>query len=116
MDHLVRQHPVACEIGELRVFADVNGDEAAVVASESSAAADAFSVGRNDAKQKLRNGEVTVIRADGFGGPADPLQQVLFAGLHRARLDVDVDARVADDYCGGHFVSRKSGRGGEPDD
>src|ERR1700691_1595546 len=116
MDHLVREHPIARQIGELRAFADVNGDEAAVVASKSAAAAHTFSVGRHDAEQELRNGEAAVIRADGFRGPAHPLHQIFFTSLHRAGLDVDVNARVADDDGGGHFVSRKSGRCSEPHD
>src|SRR5580698_292291 len=116
MDHLVREHPIAGEIRELRVFADVNGNEAAVVAAKSAAAAHTFSIGRHDAEQELWNREAAVIRADGFRGPAHPLHQIFFTGLHRAGLDVDVNARVADDDCGGHFVSWKSGRCGEPDD
>ncbi len=53
VDHLVREHPIAGEIGELRVFADVNGDEAAILAAKSAAAAHTFSVGRERCAAKV---------------------------------------------------------------
>jgi hypothetical protein len=44
MDHFVREHPIAGEIGGLRIFAYVNSDEATILAAKSAAAADTFSV------------------------------------------------------------------------
>ena len=74
MHHFVRQHPIARQIGELRVLADVNGDGAAIVAAKGTATAYAFSIGRDDAGAKAAGtqGSGPVIGADRFRGPRAP--------------------------------------------
>src|ERR1700720_175758 len=107
VDHFVSQHPVGSKALENRVAANVNADESALF-SESLATSHAFSVGRNDAQQKMRERKMAIVGAYRFCCPLNPLEQLFLWGLKRTLLNDNVNSRTSDEYCRGHVVSRKS--------
>src|ERR1700678_1013573 len=110
MHHFMGQHPVGAEILGSRVAADVNGYESALF-PKSAAVSNTFSISRNNAQQNMWDWKMAIIGAHRFGCPLNPPEQFFLGDLKRALFNNDIYSRISDNYCRGHFVSRKGARG-----
>src|ERR1700734_3984888 len=97
------QHPVLRKIFEGGIASHMNADESALF-SKGAAASHAFSVRRDDAKEKMRNREAPVICAHRLSGPLNPFEQVLFRNLKLTFFDNYVYSRISNNDSGCHLI------------